>query len=146
MMAFVLEWLATASAALFAGGALYVAVVEHPARLEAGLPVALAQFGGSYRRAAPWQASSAALCLITGILASVATSGWTWALGGLVTGSAIPFTLLVMRQTNRRLLTPQNLTEAEAVRLLGRWGRLHWLRSGLGAAGLATLVWAAVGR
>ena len=38
-MAMTLQWLATFTAALFAGGALYISIVEHPARMKAGTAV-----------------------------------------------------------------------------------------------------------
>ncbi len=99
-----LEWLATASAAFFAGAALYVSIVEHPARMKAGVAVALAEFRPSYKRAAPVQASAAAICLVSSVSVSLLTWEWPWALGGLLVGAAIPFTLLAIMPTNRRLL------------------------------------------
>ena len=119
----VLEWLATFSAAVFTAWALYISLIEHPARMQAGPAVALAQFRPSYRRAAPWQASLAGLCLLSGLLASLLTSQWSWLLGGLCVGAAIPFTLLVIMPINRRLLdTNSPLDTNEAVMLLNRWG------------------------
>jgi hypothetical protein len=129
--------LAIVAAALFTSWALYISVVEHPARMRAGVPVALAEFRWSYRRAAPWQASSAAISLLAGALASLASSDWAWALGGLAVGAAIPFTLVAIMPTNRVLLGAPGAHEAEA--LLGRWGSLHWVRSGLGLVGLIIL-------
>jgi hypothetical protein len=45
------ELIALASAGLFAGAALYITLVEHPARLECRTAVAIAEFVPSYRRA-----------------------------------------------------------------------------------------------
>jgi hypothetical protein len=45
------ELVATFSAGLFAGAAMYVTLVEHPARLECGTELAVTEFGPSYRRA-----------------------------------------------------------------------------------------------
>ena len=69
----VLELIALLCAGLFAGAAVYVTLVEHPARLECGPAVALAEFRPSYRRAAAMQASLAAVGLLTAVGA--------WALG-----------------------------------------------------------------
>jgi hypothetical protein len=56
-------------------------------------------------------------------------------------GLGIPFTLLVILPTNKRLLDPGlDRSSAEAAVLLARWGRLHALRSGLGAVAFAVLV------
>ena len=44
------------SLGLFAGAALYVTLVEHPARLRCGTALAIAEFGPSYRRGAVMRA------------------------------------------------------------------------------------------
>jgi hypothetical protein len=134
------------SAAMFAGGAVYVSVVEHPARLRAGIAAALAEFRPSYRRAAPWQAAMAAVSLLAGLGLAVITVTWTWALGGAMVGAVIPFTLIAIMPTTRRLLGGPSLAEAEAARLLLRWGRLHWIRSGLGVGGFLVFLAAALVR
>ncbi len=130
--------LTVASAGLFALWALYVSLVEHPARLSTEVSAGVAEFRESYRRAAPWQAGAATLSVVSGVVASLLTSQWVWGLSGLLVGLAIPFTLLVIMPTNRQLLhgTP---SEAEAATLLIRWGHLHWVRSVLGLMALALL-------
>ncbi len=138
-MELALEWLATLSAAVFAGGALYVSVVEHPARMKAGVAVAVAEFREMYRRAAPWQASAAAFSLVSGMLMAWMTGQWRWGLGGLL-GASIPFTLIVMMPTTRRLLGASPPEGDEAATLLNQWGRLHWVRSILGTLGLVVLL------
>ncbi len=50
-----LEMLSTLSAGLFAGAAIYISLVEHPARLECGTSLAITEFAPSYRRAAVMQ-------------------------------------------------------------------------------------------
>lgn len=138
------EWLALLCAALFAGGALYISIVEHPARMAAGVRVALAQFRQMYPRAAPWQASTAALSFGFGLIASLLGAPWAWALGGLVVALVIPWTIVLMLPTNHKLLAPVAPTEDEAPLLLGRWETLHWVRSILGLIGLLILIWRAV--
>ena len=124
------ELIALLCTGLFAGAAVYITLVEHPARLECGPVVALAEFRPSYRRAAVMQASLAAI----GSLAAVGA----WALGrgvpalvaGLLLGAAIPFTLLVVLPTNKRLLDPAlDPRSTEAASLLAHWGQLHAVRS-----------------
>jgi hypothetical protein len=132
--------IATLSAAFFAGGATYVSLAEHPARM-ADPAIAIRQFQLSYPRAARWQASMAAACLITALLAASVGAGWWCALGGVAVGAAIPFTLIVMMPINHRLLDSTiPLSSAEATILLVRWGRLHWVRSLLGVVGLLILL------
>ena len=126
----ILELIATLCAGLFAGAAVYVSLVEHPARLQCGLALAVAEFGPSYRRAAVMQAALA----VVGCVAAVAA----WAVGsaavvlvvGLLLGAIVPFTLIVILPTNRRLLDPTlDPGSAEAAALLARWDRLHALRT-----------------
>jgi hypothetical protein len=136
-----LRWIELAATTLFALWALYVSVVEHPARLAAGTAAALAQWRPSYARAAPWQASAAAVSLCAGLALWIGGGGWAWGAGGALVGLAIPFTLVVIMPTNRRLHDPA-LAPREAQALLERWGRLHWVRTALGLAGLAVTLWA----
>ena len=138
------EAVALLSAALFTGGALYVSLVEHPVRMVLEPGAALQQFRSSYRRAAPWQAATAILCAVSGVLAALASGSALWAIGGLMVGVAVPFTLIVIRPTNRRLLTAQPPSDEQCRELLARWGRLHWVRSVWGSAGLLVLLRAAL--
>ena len=142
-MVIALETLAVASAGLFTAWAFYVALVEHPARMETGPAAARNEFRPSYRRAAPWQASSAVLALASGLGASLTTLEWGWAVGGVLVGAAVPFTLLAVMPTTRRLLAKDPIDDRDALALLRRWGRLHWIRSALGGVGLGVLLLAA---
>jgi hypothetical protein len=127
---------AMVSAVTFTAWALYISVVAHPARLESGGAAGRAQFRPSYRRAAPWQASLAAIALVSGTVMAALTGRWTWLAGALAIGAVIPLTLVVIMPTNHRLLGPEALDEAQALGLLRRWGRLHALRTGLAGLGL----------
>ncbi len=126
----ILELAALLCTGLFAGAAIYVSLVEHPARLECGPALAIAEFGPSYRRGAVMQASLA----VVGCLAAVA--GWTQGsatsvlIAGLLLGAAVPFTLIAILPTNKRLLDAGlDRGSPEAAALLARWGRLHAVRS-----------------
>ena len=127
---------ATVSGTAFTAWALYVTLVEHPARLDSGGSCGRAQFQPSYRRAAPWQASFAAISLLAGGAAGALSGRWPWLAGALAIGAAIPLTLLVIRPINHRLLSTASLTDAEVLDLLRRWGRLHAIRTVLGSLGL----------
>ena len=138
----VLATAALVSAATFAAFALYVTLVEHPARLASGAAAGRAQFRPSYQRAAPWQASLAVVALASGAAVAVLSGRLVWLAGALAVGAAIPFTLLVVRPVNHRLLGAEPLAEADVLRLLERWGRLHAVRTVLGAAGFLTFLYA----
>jgi len=55
-----LELFATLAAGLFSGASIYINLVEHPARIQCGTALALAQFAPSYKRATLMQATLAA--------------------------------------------------------------------------------------
>ena len=136
----ILEVAALLCTGLFAGAALYVSLVEHPARLEGGPALAIAEFRPSYRRGAVMQASLAG----GGCLAAVAA--WTQGspapvlIAGLLLGSLIPFTLIVIRPTNERLLDARlDRSAPETAALLARWGRLHAVRSVVGGGAFLLL-------
>jgi hypothetical protein len=132
--------LALIGAVLFTTWALYITLVEHPARLESGAGPGRAQFQSSYRRAAPWQASFAAVALLGGLATAAATGRWLWLAGALAIGTAVPFTVLVIMPTNRALLGAAPLGDGDARRLLQRWGRLHAVRTALGAASVGAFL------
>lgn len=132
---------ATLAAGIFAGAAIYVSAVEHPARVSCGTEIALREFAPSYRRGAIMQASLA----IGGCGAGV-IGGWLYndtasIVAGLLLGFVVVFTLLVIFPTNKRLLdSPLDARGVEASQLLARWGRLHAVRSMLSAVAFLIFV------
>jgi Domain of unknown function (DUF1772) len=126
--------IAATCAGLFAGAAIYINAVEHPARLSCGNEVALREFAPSYRRATVMQASLAVVgCLAGGWSAWVLEDAWI-GLGALLLGAVVPFTLIVILPTNKQLLEPSlDPKSTRATELLLRWGRLHAIRSLLSA-------------
>jgi hypothetical protein len=141
------ELLATLCAGLFAGAAIYITLVEHPARLECGTDLAAREFVPSYRRATLMQASLAALGLLAAVLAWVQGRGLGVLVGGVLLGAVIPFTLVVIFPTNKRLLDPAlDRDSGEAAALLAHWGRLHTVRSALSACAFGVLLWHLAGR
>jgi len=137
----IFEILALACTALFAGAAAYISFVEHPARMSCGTAVALAEFRPSYRRATVMQASLAVAGAATAILAWASNRDMLELVAGLLLGSVVPFTLLLILPTNRRLEEPSlDASPAEAAAPLRRWGRLHAVRTIAGLAAFALLV------
>jgi hypothetical protein len=120
-----LQLLTLGSAGVFAGGALFVSIVEHPARLRLEPTSALTEFRHSYQRAAPWQGFTALLALSAGVAATALGSSWQWAAGGGLVGLAVPVTLVAILPTNKRLLSQPAPGDLDALQLLRRWGRLH---------------------
>jgi hypothetical protein len=136
------ELIATICAGLFAGAAIYITFVEHPARLECGTALAATQFGPSYRRATIMQASLAALGFLGALVAWTRGAGLPVLLGGVLLGLVIPFTLVVILPTNRRLLDPTlDRASSDAAALLAKWGRLHAVRSVASGLAFGLLAW-----
>jgi hypothetical protein len=133
------EFVAVLACSLFAGAAVYLSLVEHPARMECGVEIAATEFPPSYRRATIMQATLAAVGLISSIMAWLAGATFWWLAGGIALGAVIPFTLIAILPSNKLLLSPTlDRQSAETERLLERWGALHAVRSVL--SGLALLL------
>jgi uncharacterized membrane protein len=121
---------ATVAAGLFAGAAMYITVVEHPARVECGQALAIKEFGPSYRCAAVMQGVLAVVGLLANLIAWYQGFGLGWLIGWLLLGTLVPFTLVVVIPTNRRLLDPGlDSGSGEAGELLTQWGQLHAMRT-----------------
>jgi len=139
-MAHLIAGVAVFLGSLFTGAAIYISLVEHPARLSCGTEAAARQWAPSCRRATTMQATLAIAAAVTGVVTWFHGEGIAWLWGGLLILAVVPFTLLVLRPTNDRLLAPgRDLASAETRQLLERWGHLHAVRSALGLA--ASLVY-----
>jgi competence protein ComGC len=139
------ELVATVCTGIFAGAALYINLVEHPARMECGTAVAATEFGPSYRRAAVMQVSLAALAFLAAMGAWAISSRWEWLLGGILIVVVIPYTLIAIRPTNNRLLDPALDRNSDLARqLLRRWAKLHAVRTVLSLAAFLLFCWAIV--
>ena len=141
ILATLAESIATLSSGLFAGAAVYINLVEHPARMETGIRPALTEFAPSYKRATVTQVSLAAAGFLSALVAWRSRSDARWLIGGGLLVSVIPFTVMVILPTNKKLLdptTPNDLDLAE--KLLIRWGKLHAVRSVLSLASLLTFL------
>jgi hypothetical protein len=116
------EFIAVLACSLFTGAAVYLSLVEHPARVECGKELAATEFAPSYRRATVMQASLAAVGLLSSIAAWLAGASIVWVVGGVLLGSVIPFTLIAILPTNKQLLNPAlDKHSAQTGQLLARW-------------------------
>jgi len=133
-----LELIATLCTGLFTGAAIYVNLVEHPARLETGTAAAVKQWRPSYRRGTVMQASLAVAGFLSSLGAWLQGRGRPVLIAGLLIGLVVPFTLIVIFPTNKQLSdSGLDLGSTQAGVLLGKWNRLHAIRS---AAGLVAFV------
>ena len=125
---------------LFAGAALYISLVEHPARMANTLAVALAEFRPSYRKAAVMQASLAVAGAVAAIGAYFLGRGISTLVAGIVLGTVVPFTLIIVMPVNRQLLDETRTAQTlDTDVLLKKWGRLHNIRTVASLLALAIL-------
>src|SRR5277367_4395023 len=137
-----LEFIATVTAAIFAGAALYINLVEHPARMMLDTRSAALQWAPSYRRATWMQAPLALISLMAGLLSWWLGGGIAWAIAALLIGAVVPFTFLGIMPTNRTLLERgRDLASPETRALLDRWAKLHAVRTILSLIAALVFVW-----
>ncbi len=126
----------------FFGVALGISLVQHPAALDTGVQNAARFFPGMYFKAAPVQVILAVLGSVGGIMQWVLGAGIWWLVGTVLLFFVIPFTLLVIKPINNKLLDDDHiLDEEQTSQLLTRWGKLHaWRTFSSGAAFLIFLL------
>jgi Domain of unknown function (DUF1772) len=138
----ILEFLATLSAGIFAGAALYITVAEHPARLLCDTRSAALQWAPSYKRATLMQAPLAVVSLLTGVASWLLGAGRLWLAAAVCIGLVVPFTLVVIMSTNHRLLEAgRDLASDQTRTLLVRWGTLHAVRTWLSLVAFIADLW-----
>src|SRR6267154_3170310 len=137
----VLELIATLCTGLFTGAAIYVNLVEHPARLEPGTAAAIKQWRPSYRRGTVMQASLAVVGFVSAVGAWLQGRGTEVLIAGLLIGFVVPFTLIVIFPTNKQLSDPGlDVGSPRAAALLDTWNRLHAVRSAAALVAFVVLV------
>ncbi len=137
------EILATLACGIFAGAALYINLVEHPARLSCGVALAITEWKPSYKRGAIMQATLALAGSLFALISWWNAKHPVWLLGGAALFAVIPFTLIVILPTNRELQNDDlDVSSARAELLLRRWSDLHAVRSGLAIAAFLIFLYA----
>jgi hypothetical protein len=124
------EFIAIFACLLFTGAALYITLVEHPARMECGIFVAATEFVPSYKRATVMQVSLAIVSTVSGIASWMFGGTVLWLLGSILMVAVIPFTVFFIMPVNNVLLDKATDRRAASTNnLLVAWGRLHAIRT-----------------
>ena len=146
-MNLVLEFIATLSAGLFCGAAIYINLVEHPARISCGTVLAVTEFAPSYKRATVMQVLLAVISFLSSLISWLMHSNIYWLIGGILIIIVIPFTVIFILPTNKKLLDSSLDKDSEyAKQLLNRWGSLHAVRSILSLVSLIIFLYALIWR
>lgn len=135
--------LALAFSAAFAGAAFYINVAEHPARLKLDDKSLLKQWKPSYDAGYTMQASLVVVSGAFGLITAWMTKDLRWVVGAILILANWPYTMLGIMPTNRKLKAVAETDAGPASRaMLETWGRLHSVRTALGAAATAGYIWA----
>jgi len=113
-----LQFIATLSAALFAGAALYINIVEHPARMGLETSIAASQWAPRYKRATWLQAPLALLSFLAGAAAWLLGGDVLWLVAAVLSSAFVGCTLIVIMPTNLMLLAPGRDPRTQETRAL----------------------------
>ena len=132
-------------AAVFTGAAVYINVAEQPARLGLDDRALLALWQPAYKRGLVMQASLAVVGFVLGMIAWFQLGGWQWIAGALLLVANWPYTMFGIMPTNNKLMAMDPSSAGpESRRLIETWGKLHAVRSILGALATLMFLWAAL--
>ena len=143
----VIGLLALTAAAIFFGAAIYVSVVEQPARMTLDDRALLAEWKPSYKRGTAMQAPLALVGFALGMIAWWQSSHPGFLIGAIAMIAPWPWTLFAIKPTNDAL-TATDLERAgpPSRALIVRWGALHAVRTALGALASLAFLWACAAR
>ena len=137
--------LALISAAVFAGAALYISAVEHPARLGLDNRALLTEWKPAYKRGTVMQAPLAIGGFVLGLVAWWQTGHPAWGLGALLMIANWPVTFFAIMPTNNKLMSIEPaMAGPESRAMVETWGSLHRVRTALGLAASLVFLWASV--
>ena len=137
--------LAFLAAALFTGAALYISVVEQPARLVLDHRSLLLEWKPAYKRGTAMQAPMAVVGFLLGVAAWWQTGHAGWAVGALLMIANWPVTFFAIMPTNEKLMRMEpSMAGPESRTMIERWGSLHALRTALGLAASLAFLWASL--
>ena len=141
-MLYLVQFIALLATTFCAGAAVYVNLVEHPARMGCSTEAAAKVWATSHKRAAIMQGSLAGVGSLASLVAWLLGAGQEWLVGGLLILAVSPVTLLVIEPTNKRLLeSGRDLASSETRQLLVKWGQLHAIRSLLCVVASVIFAW-----
>jgi hypothetical protein len=141
-----IQFIAVLATTIFAGAAIYINLVEHPARMSCSTEIAMAVWAPSYQRATVMQASLAIAGSLAGLAAWMLGGGLMWLVAALFILAVVPVTFIIIFPINKQLLAPglapgRDPGSPETRELLIKWGQLHAIRSVLSLIASVIFVW-----
>jgi hypothetical protein len=129
-------------ASAFAGAALYLVLVEQPARLALDDASMIREWAPSDRRGFALFGGIAVLAALSGLAAFSHGSDIRFLIGALLVLASWPYTYFVIVPLNNRLLAAGAARpDADAREIVTFWGQLEWGLFALGAASVAVFAW-----
>jgi Anthrone oxygenase len=134
---------AFAVAASFLGAAIYVGVVEQPARLALGSRAMLQEWTRSNRRGTLLLSIFAVVSAILATTQFRADGDVRWIIGGVTILATWPYAYFVMMPVNVWLCAiPPGRAVSAARKLMRDWGLLEWGHALIGLAAACVFAWA----
>ncbi|MET0986826.1 MAG: DUF1772 domain-containing protein [Steroidobacteraceae bacterium] len=135
-------FIAVLATTVFAGAALYINLVEHPARMSCSTELAATVWAPSYQRATMMQAPLAVIGGLAGLFVWWLDRSWLWLIAATLIIAVVPFTLIVIMKTNQQLLAPdRDLASLQTRALLTQWARLHAVRTVMSLVASGLMIW-----
>jgi hypothetical protein len=134
---------AFAAAAGFLGAAIYIGLVEQPARLALGPRAMLREWMLSNRRGTLVLSVMAVLSAILGFIQFKANSDVRWIIGAVTILASWPYAYFVMMPVNVWLFAiAPGKAVSHARKLMRDWGLLEWGHAVIGLAAVGAFAWA----
>ena len=130
-------------ASLFLGAALYINVVEQPARLALDARSMVREWVPSNRRAFVMLSSLAIISAILAYIDFARTGDVRWIIGGTVILANLPYAHYVIVPVNIWLCAiPPDAARSAARDLMRDWGLLEWGQAAIGLGAYCVFAWA----
>jgi hypothetical protein len=134
--------LALVFSAAFSGAALYLNLVEQPARLALDDRALLSEWRPSDRRGFAMLATLALIAAILALAAYFETQDLRWLIGALIQIASWPYTFFAIVPVTNRILTLPASDVASARELVRSWGLLEIGQTAIGVAACVCFLWA----
>lgn len=134
--------LALALTAAFTGAALYINLVEQPARMALDDSALLSEWRPSDHRGVALLAGLALAAAVLGFVMYFDTHDVTWAIGAVFVMLSWPYTFFAVVPMNNRILAVAAGEQASAREMVRTWGLLQYGLTGIGIVASAIFLWA----